>query len=126
MPLGLASNAVELAPWERAACVALGLAVGAAAVWWLNLSTATHAEVDLTHQRVTLVRLGLTGRRVVRLPLSDIAGIEAERGTDDEGGATWRPVLRLRSGARVALSELWSHDEKAVRMAVQAVAEACR
>ena len=125
MPLGLASDAADLGLWERAACVAIGLGVGAGAIWWLNRSRATRAQLDLTHQRLTLVRLGLSGRRVVRLQLSDIAGVEAERGTDGDGGSIWRAMLRLRDGQRIALSELWSHDEKAVKQAVAIVAQAC-
>lgn len=125
MPLGVAYDSGDLAPWERVACVALGLAVGAGGIWWLNRSIATRAELDLTHQRLTLVRLGLSGRRVVRLQLSDIAGVEAERGTDGDGGAIWRAMLRLRDGQRIALSELWSHDEKEVKQAVAILAQAC-
>jgi hypothetical protein len=126
MPLGLASNAAELEPWERAASGAIGLGVGAGAIWWLARSLATRAELDLTRRRLTLVRLGLPGRRVVRLELSEITGVDAEQGKDSDGDATWRPVLRLRSGERMALSELWSHDEKEVREAVATVAGACR
>ena len=126
MPLGLASNAEDLALWERVACAGVGLAVGTGAVWWLKRSLATRAEFDLTRRQLTLVRLGLSGRRVLRLELADVEGIEAERGSDSEGGTTWRPVLRLRSGERVNLSELWSHDEKEVQQAVGVVAEVCR
>lgn len=126
MPVGLASNAAELEPWERAASGALGLGVGAGAIWWLLRSLATRAELDLARRRLTLTRFGLSGRRVVRLELSEIVGVDAEQGTDSDGGATWRPVLRLRNGHRIALSELWSHDEKEVREAVATVAGACR
>jgi hypothetical protein len=104
----------------------IGLANVAGAIWWLNRSLATRAEFDLTRRRLTLVRLGLPGRRVVQLELADIGGVEAEKGSDSEGGVIWRPVLRLRSGERMTLSELWSHDEKAVQQAVSAVVQACR
>lgn len=126
MPLGLASNAWDMEPWARVASMAIGLANGAAAIWWLNRSLATRAEFDLTRRRLTLVRVGLPGRRVVQLELADVVGVEAERGSDSEGGVVWKPVLRLRSGERINLSELWSHDEKEVRKAVGVVAEACR
>ena len=126
MPLGLASNAAELEVWERLATLAFGVSVGAGGIWWLGRSPATRAEIDLTRRRLTMVRLGLQGRRVIRMPLSDVAGVEAERGSDSDGGTIWRPVLRLRSGERVALSELWSHDERGVRQAVAVVSDACR
>jgi hypothetical protein len=125
-PLGLASNAADLELWERAASVAIGLGVGAGGVWWFRRSSSTRAEFDLARQRLTLMRIGLQGRRVVQLPLSDIVGIEAERGSDGDGGVIWRAVLRLGNGERVALSELWSHNEKEVQQAVRVVAEACR
>ena len=126
MPLGLASNAGDIEPWARVASGAIGLSVGVGALWWLNRSLATRAEIDLTRRRLTLVRLGLPGRRVVRLELDEIAAVEVERGTDGDGGTMWRSVLRLRNGDPVALSVLWSHDEKEVQRAVAVVAEACR
>lgn len=126
MPLGLATNAGEIEPWARVASIVIGLANCAGAIWWLNRSLASRAELDLTRRRLTLVRVGLPGRRVVQVELADIAGVEAERGCDSEGGTTWRPVLVLRRGERLNLSELWSHDEKEVREAVGVLAEACR
>ena len=43
-----------------------------------------------------------------------------------EGGPVWRPAVRLRSGERVLLSELWSHDRVSVEKSVAVVAETCR
>jgi hypothetical protein len=126
MPLGLASNAWEIEPWARVASLVIGLANCAGAIWWLNRSLASRAELDLTRRRLTLVRVGLPGRRVVRLELTEIVGVEAERGSDSEGGVIWKPVLRLRSGERLNLSELWNHDEQEVKHAVGVVAEVCR
>jgi hypothetical protein len=126
LALGLASNAGEIEPWARVASGLIGLGVGAGAIWWLRRSSATRAELDLTRQRLTLVRLGLAGRLVVQLELSEIGGVEEEQGTDGDGGVIWRPLLRLRNGERIALSELWSHDEKEVKRAVAVVTEACR
>ena len=126
MPLGLASNAEDIEPWARMASMAIGLANWFGGIWWLKRSLATRAEFDLTRRRLTLVRVGLPGRRVVRLDLSEITGVEAERGCDSEGGTTWRPVLTLRNGERMNLSELWSHDEKEVQQAVATVEGACR
>jgi hypothetical protein len=93
LALGLASNAGEIEPWARVASGLIGLGVGAGAIWWLRRSSATRAELDLTRQRLTLVRLGLAGRLVVQLELSEIGGVEEEQGTDGDGG-----VIRRGSG----------------------------
>jgi hypothetical protein len=126
MPLGLASNADDLERWERLASIGIGLGVIAGALWWLARSPATQVELDLTRRRVRLVRLGLRGRQVGQLSFDDLAGVEVEQGADTDGGTVWRPVVRLRTGAVVLLSELWSHDQADVQNSVAAVAEACR
>ena len=126
MPLGLATNADSLAPWERLASIGVGLGVVAGALWWLSRSPATLVQLDLTRRRLRLVRFGLAGRHVRQVSFGDVESVELEQGTDDEGGPIWRPIARLRSGEPVTLSQLWSHDEAAVREVVAAVAEACR
>jgi hypothetical protein len=126
MPLGLAANAGDLQPWERLASVAIGLGVSAGALWWLGRSPGTQMQLDLTHRRLQLVRLGLSGRQVRWLSFDDLERVEVEQGTDSEGGAVWRPAVRLRSGQPVLLSELWSHGRAEVEEVVSVVAEACR
>jgi hypothetical protein len=114
MSLGLATNAGDLEPWERLVSIALGLGVSTGALWWLARSPASLVEVDLTRRRFRLLRVGLRGRMVRQFSFDDLAGIEIEQGTDDEGGRVWRPTARLRSGELVRLSELWSHDQAEV------------
>src|SRR5215211_7954316 len=63
-PLGLATNAADLEGWERLASFAIGLGVSAAALWWLGQSPASRVELDLIRSRVSVVRLGLFGRRI--------------------------------------------------------------
>jgi hypothetical protein len=126
MPLGLASNAAELEPRERAGSMLVGLGVAIGALWWLARNPATWVRLDLTRRRVGLVRIGITGRHVRTFPLDQIAGLDVEQGADSDGDPIWRPVLRIRNGERVALSQLWSHDEKEVKAAVAVVAEVCR
>jgi len=46
MPLGLATNAGELEPWERLASTAVGLGVCAGALWWLERSPGTEVQVE--------------------------------------------------------------------------------
>jgi len=126
MPLGFATNAADLTPWERLASVGVGLAVSAAALWWLGRSPATHVQLDLTSRYLRLVRFGLSGRQVRRLSFDELQGVEVEQETDSEGGPVWRPAVRLRSGEPILLSELWSHDRAGVEEGVAVVAEACR
>jgi hypothetical protein len=126
MPLGLASNAGDLEPWERLASFGIGLGGCVGALWWLGRNPATHGLLDLTGRRLRLVRSGLLGRQVRWLSFDDLQSVEVEQGTDSEGGTVWRPAVRLRNGELLLLSELWSHDEAGVKEVVSVVAEACR
>jgi hypothetical protein len=126
MPLGLATNADDLALWERLASLGIGMGVSIGAVWWLARNPKTHVLLDLSRRQVQLVRMGLSGRHVRRLSFDELDVAEVEQGRDSEGGPIWRPVVRLRDGQRVLLSELWSHDRAGVTEGVAAVAAACR
>lgn len=125
MPLGLASNAADLEPWERLASIGMGFAGGAGALWWLGRSPATHAQLDLTRRHLRLLRSGLSGRQVRQLGFDELESVEVEQAADSEGGPVWRPAVHLRSGERVLLSELWSHDRVSVEKAVAVVAGTC-
>lgn len=123
MPLGLANNAGDLEPWQRLASLVVGVGGTAAAAWWLVRTPATTVELDLTHRRMRVIRLGLGGRQVLYYAIDELDRAEAEQGSDNDGGIVWRPVLHLRNGERVLLSALWSHDAASVREAVAVVAE---
>jgi len=125
MALGLATNTGELEPWERLASLGVGVGVSSGALWWLARSPATQVQLDLTRRRLRLVRFGLSGRLARQLSFDDLASVEAEQGTDDDGGLVWRPAVRLRSGELVLLSELWSHDQAGVEAGMAVVAENC-
>ena len=103
MPLGLTTNTNDLELWERLTSLGIGMGVSIGAVWWLARNPKTHVRLDLARRCLQVVRVGLSGRHVQRL----------------------RPVVRLRDGQRVLLSELWSHDRVGVAEGVAAVAAAC-
>jgi hypothetical protein len=126
MPLGLATNAGDLEPWERLASIGLGVGVSAGALWWLWRNPATQMQLDLTDRQLRLTRSGLSGRQVRRLSFDEMERVEVDQGVDSDGDAVWRPIVRLRSGELVLLSELWSHDQTAVKESVAVVAEACQ
>jgi hypothetical protein len=126
MALGLATNADELEPWERLSSLAVGLGVAAGALWWLAQNPATEVRLDLTRRLLTLVRSGVQGRRERRVAFAELEAVELVQGKDSDGDPIWRPGVRLRSGEQILLSELWSHDQGAVRTGAAAVAEACR
>jgi hypothetical protein len=126
MPLGLATNSDELERWERLSSVGLGIAVAAGALWWLAQHRGTQIRLDLTRRLLTLVRSGLQGRQVRRLSFNELEALELVQGADSDGDPIWRPAARLRSGELVLLSELWSHDEAAVRAGAAVVADSCR
>jgi hypothetical protein len=125
MPLGLATNAGDLEPWQRLASLGVGVGVSTGALWWLARSPATRVQLDLTRRRLRLVRFGLSGRLVRQLSFDDLSSAEVEQGADDEGGLVWRPALRLRNGEPVLLSELWSHDQAGAEAGLAVVVEAC-
>lgn len=126
MPLGLATNAGKLEPWERLTCIGLGVAVSAGALWWLARSPGTEVQVDRARRSLRLVRWGILGRHVTQYEIDQLESAFVEQGEDSEGGTVWRPALRLRGGGVVRLSELWSHDEARARATVDTVAHACR
>jgi hypothetical protein len=125
MPLGLAMNAGDIERWEGLASIGLGVGGSAGALWWLARNPATRVQLDLSQRCLRLVRFGLSGRLVRQVSFDDLASAEVEQGPDDEGGLIWRPVVHLRSGERVLLSELWSHDQSGAETGRVVVAEAC-
>jgi hypothetical protein len=125
MPLGLATNPDELELWERLASLGIGVGVSIGALWWLARNPTMRVQLDLTRRQVQLVRMGVSGRSVRQISFDELVAAEVEQGSDDEGGAIWRPAVRLRDGQRVLLSELWNHDHAAVQEGVAAVAAAC-
>ena len=126
MPLGLATNAGKLEPWERLTCIGLGVAVSAGALWWLARSPGTEVQVDRARRSLRLVRWGILGRHVTQYEFDQLESAFVKQGEDSEGGTVWRPAVRLRRGRVVLLSELWSHDQAGVRMVVASVDGACR
>jgi hypothetical protein len=126
MALGLATNANELKPWERLSSLGIGVGVTAGALWWLAQNPATEVRLDLTRRLLTLVRLGVTGRRERQLSFDELTAVELVQGKDSDGDPIWRPGARLGTGELVLLSQLWSHDEPAVRAGAGAVADSCR
>jgi hypothetical protein len=126
MPLGLATNSPDLGPWERVASMGVGLGVTAGALWWLWRSPATQVELDLTRRQLKVVRFGISGRQMRRIAFDDLERAMVDEGADSDGGAVWRPAVRLRTGELLLLSELWSHDRAGVEESVAVVAETCR
>lgn len=123
LPFGLSSNAA-LAPWQRLASYGIGLMVTASGIWWLGINPATHTEIDRERRHLVVTRMGIAGRSVRRAGFDDLEAACIEYGHDSDGDAVCRPAVRLRGGELLRLSELWSHDNDAVRDAAAAVAEA--
>ena len=124
-PFGLATNADALTPWEKLASIGMGAGSTAVVLWWISLNPATQVQLDLTQRRMRLVRFGLLGRRLRQLSFDDLVSAEVEQGTDEDDYPRWRPAVRLRSGERVLLSELWSYDQAGVEEGRAVVAQAC-
>jgi hypothetical protein len=124
-PLGLATGTATLTVWERLTSFAAGVVVGAGAMWWLRRSPGTRVELDLTRRRMQVLRFGVSGRQVRELAFGECADVDLQAGEDSEGGLVVRPLVRLKDGESVLLSELWSHDRQSAEEAARAVAEAC-
>jgi len=125
MPLGLANNAADLEPWERLTSLLIGMGVSTGALWWLAQNPGTMVRLDLTRRSVTVVRWGILGRRTRQLRFDQLEGVDVEESKDSDGDPMWRPVIRLRGGEAVRLSELWEHDERSVRASLAVFAESC-
>ena len=125
MPLGLANNAGDLEPWERLTSLLIGMGVSSGALWWLAQNPGTMLRLDLTRRSVTVIRWGILGRRTRQFRLDQIESVEVEEGKDSDGDPMWRPIMRLRGGEAVRLSELWEHDERGVRASLAVFAESC-
>jgi hypothetical protein len=124
-PLGLARDADRLRPWEWTAVLVIGLGVASGALWWLRRSPASRIIIDRGRRRLRLVRTGIGGRRAEELAFEDLSAVAIERGEDDDGGVVSRPIARLRNGATLHLSMLWSHDQEGVAAAAAEVARMC-
>jgi hypothetical protein len=125
MPLGLANNAGDLEPWERVTSLLIGMGVSSGALWWLAQNPGTMLRLDLTRRSVIVVRWGILGRRTLQLRFDQLEAVEVEESKDSDGDQMWRPVVRLRSGETVRLSELWEHDERGVRASLAVFTESC-
>lgn len=122
MPLVLASDAGRLRPWERTASLVIGAGVVCGALWWLRGSPGSRVIIDRGPRRLRLIRTGIGGRRVEEIALDDLSEVAIERGEDSDGGVVTRPMVRLRNGATLHLSVLWSHDPDGVAAAAAEVA----
>src|SRR5439155_17138521 len=98
----------------------------AGGLWWLGHGRASRVELDLARSRMSVVRLGLSGRQVRQLAFGELEKVAVEVGADSDGVTVWRPAVRLRSGEQLLLSELWSHDPRGTEEVVSVVASACR
>jgi hypothetical protein len=125
MPLGLANNAGDLEPWERLTSLLIGMGVSGGALWWLAQNPSTMIRLDLTRCTVTLVRWGILGRQERQLRFDHLECVDVEQGKDSDGDPIWRPLVRVRDGETLRLSELWEHDERGVRASLAVFAESC-
>ena len=125
MPLGLATNAADLQPWERLASFGIGLGASAGAIWWLGHSPGTRTELDLTRRRLRVVRFGIAGSRRRELAFGEVRSFQVEQGVDGDGNPVWQPAALLRNGETIALSELWSHDRLGIAEAATIMSRAC-
>ena len=125
MPLGLATNAADLQPWERLASFGIGLGVTGGAIWWLRHSPGTRTELDLTRRRLCVVRYGIAGNRRRQLTFGEVRSFQVKQEVDDDGNSVWQPAALPRNGETIALSELWSHDRLGIAEAATVMSRAC-
>jgi len=99
----VATNAHELAWWERLLSAGLGLGVAGAGVYVLAEAPAIRAEFDRERDRARVVTRGLLRRTELEIRCSDVTLVELREERDSDGDATYLIRLRLRDGRAVPL-----------------------
>ncbi|HET8577741.1 MAG TPA: hypothetical protein VFO18_11620 [Methylomirabilota bacterium] len=125
-PLGLFTNAAEVAWWVRVFSGLLGAAGVATGLWVLAGSPRSTLQIDRSTGRLHLERRGLTGREASAWPITEITDVRLTEKLDDEGDPVFQVHLVLRNGAVVPVSRLWTHGRQQADAVVDRLREALR
>lgn len=112
--LGLFNNLEEVSIWVRLFTFVMGAIGMGTGLYIIDRSPSSQAIWDSRSQKLTLIRKGLLSKEQTSYPLSDINQFVVDQGADSEGDSIFRPVLKLRKGDLVPLSELWNHNKNEV------------
>lgn len=116
------SQGSEIPVWQAALISAMGVAGIAGGLWVLAHAPLSTVTLDPIVGELTITRLGLMGRTVLRYPVGQLAGLAMLHQHDDDGYAMTRPALVLATGETVLLSVLWRHGTTDADRAINGIA----
>jgi hypothetical protein len=112
----------EVRPWQAILTGAMSLAGILAGVYVASEAPLSVVSLDPAANELVITRLGLTGRKVARVRLHDLAYLTTLQRQDDEGYEMTRPAVVLKSGETVLLSMLWRHGSTDTNLAIERMA----
>lgn len=98
-----ASNAHELAWWERLFAATIGVACAAAGVWVIVGAPAVRAVFDRATGHVVVTTTGLRTRSRVEFACRDVRIVDLKEEKDSNGYPMYQVRVRLRDGRAVVL-----------------------
>lgn len=108
----IATNAHELAPWERLFVFTIGAACASAGAFVIVGAPAIHAVFDRTSGRAIVTTTGLRGRSRVEFACRDVCVVDLKEEKDSDGDPMYRVRLWLRDGRTVLLQSQPVHGRQ--------------
>ena len=108
----LASNAHELAWWERLFAFVIGAACASAGLFVILGAPAIHAVFDRTSGRAIVKTMSIRARQRVEFACRDVYVVDLEEEKDSDGDPMFRVRLWLRDGRRIPLQSRPMHGRE--------------
>lgn len=108
----LASNAHELAWWERLFAFTIGAACAAAGLIVILGAPAIHAVFDRTSGRAIVTTTGLRSRQRIEFACRDVCVVDLQQEQDSDGDPMYRVRLWLRDGRAILLQSQAMHGRE--------------
>jgi hypothetical protein len=108
----VASNAHELAWWERLFAAMIGLVCAAAGLWVIVGAPAIRAVFDRATGRAVVTTMGLRTRSHVEFACRDVCVVDLEQQEDSEGDPMYRVRVWLRDGRAIVLQSQPMHGRE--------------
>ena len=108
----LASNAHELAWWERLFAFVIGAACTAAGLFVILGAPAVRAVFDRTSGRAIVTTAGIRERRRIEFACRDVCVVDLAEEKDSDGDPMYRVRIWLRDGRRILLQSQPMHGQQ--------------
>jgi hypothetical protein len=109
----IATNAGELAWWERALAALIGLAVLAGGLYVIGEAPAVRAELDPAADRGVVTTRALWRRERAEFRCSDVVFVELKEERDSDGDPLFQLRCRLRDGRVLPLQSRPAYGREA-------------